>query len=294
MRAAAALTPSGSLLALRPLGIFDLQSCLRGWAPCAAPLIVSDLGATPAVELQLSPLGARLVFGAAALAVAVAADGHAVAVWEAGPSCDRRTGTCRQADGDGAAVYLRPLGANGRPGPLLRLAAVVAGDQARPAVAAAPGGAFVALWQSRGQDGSGWGVYGRRSGPGLDQLGDEFRIAPGTLGDQQAPAVALAGRGGGFLAAWQGELGGHPPVLRCPLEHPGGDPPGAGHRLPRPPADSARSRLSRSPARAETSSAPTQKLCKAQPSGTSTSRSSWASRPRSSRQPSSSRTWRSR
>jgi hypothetical protein len=208
VRAAAVLTADDHLLVLRPLGVFDLQACLRGWTPCAAPLVANSPGAGPGTGLQVSPPNLRLVFGAVALSAA--SDGGAVAAWEAGPSCDRRTGTCRQADGDGAAVYLRPLSPDGQAGPLLRLAAATAGDQSRPAVAAGPGGAFVALWQSRGQDGSGWGVYGRRSGPGLEQLGEEFRVTPGTLGDQQAPAVAWSASRGdnSFLTAWQGELGG--------------------------------------------------------------------------------------
>ena len=213
VRAALAVPPSGGLQALHPLDVFDLQACLRGWTPCAAPLVATAISPVPGAgvappRLLVSPDGSRLVFGAAALAVA--ADGGGVAAWEAGPSCDLRTGTCRAADGDGTAVYirqLRPGGTSGsRLGPLLRIHAAAAGDQARPAAAAGPGGAFVVLWQSRGQDGSGWGVYGRRFGPGSG-LGEEVRIAPGTLGDQQAPAVALAADGG-FLAAWQGELGG--------------------------------------------------------------------------------------
>ncbi|MCB9378348.1 MAG: hypothetical protein H6511_06240 [Holophagales bacterium] len=42
------------------------------------------------------------------------------------------------------------------------------GDQVSPAVAAQPGGRFVGVWSSFGQDGSSWGIFGQRFGTPLE------------------------------------------------------------------------------------------------------------------------------
>lgn len=64
----------------------------------------------------------------------------------------------------------------GRVGDEFRIGTYVAGDQRYPAVAMGEDGGFVAVWQSYGQDGSGYGVFGCR-GPKVgsaDLTGDEF------------------------------------------------------------------------------------------------------------------------
>ncbi len=50
----------------------------------------------------------------------------------------------------------------------LPLNSTQAGDQAAPAIAAQPGGRFVATWASFGQDGSSWGIFGQRFGTPLE------------------------------------------------------------------------------------------------------------------------------
>jgi len=75
------------------------------------------------------------------------------------------------------------------------------GDQGAPAVAQIGGGAFVVVWVSAGQDGSGFGVYGQRYAANGAKAGGEFRVNATTAADQRQPAVAGLS-GGGFLVVW--------------------------------------------------------------------------------------------
>ncbi len=70
------------------------------------------------------------------------------------------------------------------------------------AVAMDAAGDFVVVWQSKGQDGDGWGIYGQRFDPAGQKLGEEFRVNTTTAGDQTSPAVAMNGSGR-FVVAWQ-------------------------------------------------------------------------------------------
>jgi len=77
------------------------------------------------------------------------------------------------------------------------------GTQGRPAVSAHDDGSFVIVWESRGQDGDYYGVFGQRFDGGGTRLGDEFLVNTYTVGPQFFPTVvALAS--GGFVVAWQG------------------------------------------------------------------------------------------
>ena len=74
-------------------------------------------------------------------------------------------------------------------GPEVRVNTTVAGCQGFPAVAAAPDGSFVVVWQSQGQDGDGWGIFAQRFDRSGTPVGGEVAVNEGTAGDQQAPAV---------------------------------------------------------------------------------------------------------
>jgi hypothetical protein len=88
-------------------------------------------------------------------------------------------------------------------GPEFRVNSYTTDAQQRPAVAPlAAGAGFVVLWQSNGQDGSGFGIYGQRYLLNGHVSGSEFRLNTELAGDQTAPAVAGLG-GGGFVAVWQ-------------------------------------------------------------------------------------------
>ncbi len=84
-------------------------------------------------------------------------------------------------------------------------------NQDHPAVASFPAGheGFVVVWQSQGQDGDGWGIFGQRFGEGGDVLGEEFQVNPGAAGAQQLPRVATLGNGG-FVVVWEGTDGEDP------------------------------------------------------------------------------------
>ena len=80
--------------------------------------------------------------------------GHFVVVWSSAGQ-----------DGSGDGAYAQRLDAAGAPvGTEFRVNTYTPDRQTWPAVASGPGGTFVVTWQSRGQDGSDWGVFAQRFG----------------------------------------------------------------------------------------------------------------------------------
>jgi hypothetical protein len=90
----------------------------------------------------------------------------------------------------------------GKVGPEFRVNTYTTDIQAGSAVAGLPTGGFVVTWQSYGQDGSDYGVYGQRYDAGGAAVGIEFRANTSTQGAQVDPSVAPL-RGGGFVITWQ-------------------------------------------------------------------------------------------
>lgn len=77
-------------------------------------------------------------------------------------------------------------------------------DQANAALALARDtGAFVVAWQSRIQDGSGWGIYGQLFGADGRKQGGEILVPTVTEGNQDLPVVAMNPKGD-FIIAWRG------------------------------------------------------------------------------------------
>jgi hypothetical protein len=108
-------------------------------------------------------------------------------------------------DHEGAGVFGQLFGDDGnRTGNEFRVNSTKPGDQSAPAVAALSTGGFVVVWHSDGQDGSGYGVYGRRHDASGKRIGKEFRVNTTTEGNQMHPAVAPWGAGG-FVVVWQSE-----------------------------------------------------------------------------------------
>lgn len=64
-------------------------------------------------------------------------------------------------------------------------------------------GGFVVVWESFGQDGSGFGVFGRRYDATGTPMGSEFQVNTTTLGNQFSPVVAMDASGA-FVVAWEG------------------------------------------------------------------------------------------
>ncbi|HLA63185.1 MAG TPA: T9SS type A sorting domain-containing protein [Rhodothermales bacterium] len=135
----------------------------------------------------------------AAPAVATDADGDLVVAWASVGQ-----------DGAGYGVYAqrfqgpnRPIAVAvfGTPGAEAPVNTRTTGFQSAPSVAADAGGGHVVVWQSDGQDGDGYGVYGQRYAAGGAPVGAEFRVNTTTTNDQLAPAVAMDADGD-FVVAW--------------------------------------------------------------------------------------------
>jgi len=75
------------------------------------------------------------------------------------------------------------------------------GSQFGPSIAVESAGDSVVVWSSAGQDGSGYGVFGRRFNSVGAFLGAEFQINNFTNSDQVLPSVAMDGSGS-FVVAW--------------------------------------------------------------------------------------------
>lgn len=76
-------------------------------------------------------------------------------------------------------------------------------DQKNADIAMEPGGNFVAVWSSYGQDGSSNGIFGRRFDPDCNPLGEEFQVNTTSSGNQTEPAVAMDAAAG-FVVTWHG------------------------------------------------------------------------------------------
>ena len=76
-------------------------------------------------------------------------------------------------------------------------------NQGDPAIDANPKtGGFQIVWESKGQDGDGLGVYGQDFNARGKAVGAEFRISDMTVGDQENPDVAFNSKGQGSWV-WQ-------------------------------------------------------------------------------------------
>jgi hypothetical protein len=127
---------------------------------------------------------------------AVASDGAGgfVVVWDAESASYRE-------------IFARLYDAAGVPlGPEFQVNTYTTGRQQYPAVAMNASGGFVVVWESFGQDGSGYGVFGRVFDGAGAPAGGEFQASAYTAGAVTHPAVAMTGSGR-FLVAWTDRTG---------------------------------------------------------------------------------------
>jgi hypothetical protein len=123
-------------------------------------------------------------------AVARDAAGNFVVVWDSGH------------DGSLSGVFGQRYDAAGsRVGLEFRVNSYTSGYQFLAAVAMDPTGSFVAVWQSFGQDGDGYGVFGQRFDAAGTPQGSEFQVNPYTTSDQARPAIAMDAVGT-FVVVW--------------------------------------------------------------------------------------------
>jgi hypothetical protein len=106
-------------------------------------------------------------------------------------------------DGDGPGVFGQRYAAWGPAyGGEFRVNSYTTLAQGLPVVAGIPSG-FVVVWQSMGQDGSDYGIFGQRYDGFGAPLGGEFRVNTYTAGPQRTPRVA-SGSNGDFIVVWEG------------------------------------------------------------------------------------------
>ncbi|MBX7105931.1 MAG: hypothetical protein K1X57_17745 [Gemmataceae bacterium] len=105
-------------------------------------------------------------------------------------------------DGSGNGIYARAFNSAGvAVTGEFRVNQYTTGHQQEPSVSLDADGDFVVAWESYGQDGSRFGVYGRRYNAAGVAQGSEFRISTTTSLDQRSPSVSLDATGD-FVVAW--------------------------------------------------------------------------------------------
>ena len=106
-------------------------------------------------------------------------------------------------DGSSYGIFAQRFASSGVPlGPEFRVNTYTSGDQYAAEVRSDGALDFVVAWQSAGQDGSGYGVFGQRFAASGAPSGVEFRVNTQTTSDQSRPTVAMD-QSGNFVAAWQ-------------------------------------------------------------------------------------------
>lgn len=99
-------------------------------------------------------------------------------------------------DGSGYGVFAQRYDASGeRVGSEFPVNTYTTDDQQEPAIAGFANGGFVVAWFSRGQDGSGFGVYTQSYDVAGVPIGPEYQVNTETTGDQYHAAVAVLNSG---------------------------------------------------------------------------------------------------
>ena len=125
--------------------------------------------------------------------VASDASGNFVVVWQSDGQ-----------DGSGYGIFGQRFSANGVPrGAEFQVNAYTTNVQSQPAVASDANGNFVVVWRSRNQDGSDFGVFGRRFDAAGTPQSSEFQVNTYTTGFQSEAAVVYLSNGN-FVVAWDG------------------------------------------------------------------------------------------
>ena len=125
-------------------------------------------------------------------AIAALSDDNLVVAWHQSPS-----------DDSGFGIFAQNIDPTGQAlGPGFQISTDEDGPRLDVALAGLSGGGFVALWSSFLQDGSSWGVFGRRYDATGAPMGGEFQVNTTSANAQERPGVAALSDGG-FLVSWQ-------------------------------------------------------------------------------------------
>ncbi len=107
-------------------------------------------------------------------------------------------------DGSLEGIFGQRYGSAGTPlGTEFRVNTYTTINQRYPSVSSDSGGSFVVVWESGDQDGSLYGIFGRRYGSTGAPLGPEFPVNSYTTGNQRYPLVT-SDPGGNFVVVWHG------------------------------------------------------------------------------------------
>jgi len=116
--------------------------------------------------------------------------GDFVVVWQSGH------------DGSGYGIFGQRFDASGTPqGSEFQINTFTVGIQERPAVSADANGNFTVVWDSAGQDGSSYGIFGQRFNASGALQGGEFRVNTYTTSVQLDARVA-SDANGNFVVVW--------------------------------------------------------------------------------------------
>jgi Bacterial cadherin-like domain len=127
--------------------------------------------------------------------VAIAQDGSFVIVW-----------TSNLQDGSETGIYAQRYSSNGmRQGVEVRVNTTIAQIQSKPTIGIDASGNFVVAWQSKNQDGDGFGIYAQRYNSNGEPQGVEFRVNTAIANNQTNPKIAMDAIGN-FVISWQSNL----------------------------------------------------------------------------------------
>jgi hypothetical protein len=120
--------------------------------------------------------------------------GEFVVVWES-----------EGQDGNRLGAFGQRFAADGnRLGTEFQINTYTTDDQVSAAVTGGAGGAFVVTWQSYGQDGEAYGVFGKRYDSTGEEVAGEFQLNSYTAGGQTNPTMASDATGG-LVVVWQSD-----------------------------------------------------------------------------------------
>ncbi len=123
--------------------------------------------------------------------VATLTDGGWVVVWQSS-----------EQDGSGYGIYGQRFGVNGSQiGQEFQVNTYTHDYQITSAIAVLQDGGWVVVWQSNGQDGSGYGIYGQRFGVDGSKIDQEFQVNTYTQDAQSEPAITAL-LDGSWVVVW--------------------------------------------------------------------------------------------
>jgi parallel beta-helix repeat protein len=108
-------------------------------------------------------------------------------------------------DGSEEGVYAQRYDSNSiRIGGEFKVNTITSNFQNDPSITTLNDGSFVITWESDGQDGNRYGIYGQRYDSNGTTLGGQFLLNNQTIGSQNRPAITALSNGG-FVATWNSD-----------------------------------------------------------------------------------------